>query len=77
MIKYNLENHIPTLILAGTKGCADLIVKAISIPPLKHSNKNQRSIHLFIAYIIKNLYRILYYSLVNYLFPNNLSHKFI
>ena len=31
----NLENKIPTLILAGTKGCADLIVKAISMFPIK------------------------------------------
>ncbi len=35
LIKYNLENHIPTLVLAGTKGCADLIVKAISIFPAR------------------------------------------
>ena len=35
LIKYNLENKIPTLILAGTKGCADLIVKAISMFPIK------------------------------------------
>lgn len=40
VIKESLIKKIPTLLLAGTKGCADLIVKAISFNEIEYNFKS-------------------------------------
>jgi len=36
IIKENLINQIPTLILAGSKGCSDLVAKVLSLPNIEY-----------------------------------------